>query len=193
MLGLDLTYLLSRLGRAMPIVIVTPHGAEQLATRVLRAGALDYVVQDSALTFLAELPRRLHEAVLRHRYEQMDSLVLRALDSAADGFLILDLTEAIVYVNFTLHQMTGYSRAELLGQTPRLLLGDQHPPSFYTSLWESVRAAGGWQGAVTCRRKDGVFFQSSLQVTSVKDTQGRLTHFLGMLGDRTAADGPASS
>ena len=63
----------------------------ELAASVLRAGALDYVVKDSALAFLGELPKRVVESVTRHRLEQMNRLLIQALESARDGVIITDL------------------------------------------------------------------------------------------------------
>src|SRR5262249_23579991 len=45
--GLDLLQTLTREGITAPVLMVTAHGDEQLATRVLRAGALDYIVKDA--------------------------------------------------------------------------------------------------------------------------------------------------
>src|SRR5258708_13884072 len=56
--GLDLLQALNREGITVPTLIVTAQGDQQLATRVLRAGALDYVVKDPPLTFLSDLPNR---------------------------------------------------------------------------------------------------------------------------------------
>src|SRR5688572_4647360 len=54
MAGLDLLRTLNREGVATPVLMVTGFGDEHLATQVLRAGALDYVVKDHALTFLTD-------------------------------------------------------------------------------------------------------------------------------------------
>src|SRR5438105_7931746 len=67
--GLDLLAALAREGIATPALIVAASGDEQLATRVLHAGALDYIVEDPELTFLTELPKRVRESVTRHRLQ----------------------------------------------------------------------------------------------------------------------------
>src|SRR6516225_10867575 len=61
MAGLELLQTLNREGITTPVLMVTGYGDEHLATQVLRAGALDYVVKDRALTFLSELPKRVSE------------------------------------------------------------------------------------------------------------------------------------
>jgi PAS domain S-box-containing protein len=183
--GLDLLNALGREGVAAPAVIVAAGGDEQLAARALRAGALDYLVQDDAMTFLAELPKRVAESVTRHRLEQLNDLLIQALESARDGVLITDLQGTILHVNRALESLTGYDRRELIGQNPRLLKSNAHPPSLYAEMWRTVLARGSWQGELTNRRKDGTLFQASLTVSPIVDGRGRLTHFVGIQRDVT--------
>jgi PAS domain S-box-containing protein len=183
--GLDLLHALAREGVAVPVLVVTGKGDEGFATRALRAGALDYLVKDPALTFLVDLPKRVVESVRRHRLEHMNRLLVQALESARDGVLITDLQGVILNVNQALEHLTGYNRQELLGQTPRLFKSGVHPPEVYAELWRTVLARGSWQGELTNRRKDGTLFQASLTISPIVDGQGRLTHFVGIQRDVT--------
>ena len=185
MRGLDLLHNLAREGVAVPVLMVTGAGDEHLAASVLRAGALDYVVKDQGLTFLGDLPKRVVESVKRHRLEQMNRLLIQALESARDGVVITDVQGSILNVNQALEQMTGYSRQELLGQTPRLFKSGAHPHDFYTALWRTVLAKDSWQGELTNRRKDGSQVQSWLTISPIVDPHGRLTHFVGIYRDVT--------
>src|SRR5262245_37570929 len=97
--GLNLLETINREGIATPVLMVTAYGDEHLATQVLRAGALDYIVKDRALTFLTDLPKRVHESVMRHRLQQSNRLLIEALESARDGIMITDLQGIILHVN----------------------------------------------------------------------------------------------
>ncbi|HVS34603.1 MAG TPA: PAS domain S-box protein, partial [Gemmataceae bacterium] len=185
MSGLDLLHRLSRLGVPVPVLMVTIETDAQKAADAIRAGALDYVVKDTRMTFLAELSKRVVEAVTRHRLEQMNRLLIQALESARDGITITDLQGTMLNVNLALERMTGYSRQELLGQTPRLFKSGAHPPEFYAALWRTVLSRDSWQGELTNRRKDGSLFQVSLTVSPIVDLQGRMTHFVGIYRDVT--------
>jgi two-component system cell cycle sensor histidine kinase/response regulator CckA len=185
MSGLDLLRTLAREGVTVPVLMVTATGDERLAASVLRAGALDYLVKDSSLAFLVNLPQRVVESVKRHRLEQMNRLLIQALESARDGVVITDLQGAILNVNQALEQITGYGRQELLGQTPRLFKSNCHPSEFYGSLWRTILAGDSWQGEMTNRRKDGVQFQTSLTISPIVDPRGRPTHFVGIYRDVT--------
>ncbi len=185
MSGLDLLRTLAREGVSVPVLIITSLGDEQLAASVLRAGALDYVVKDSQLTFLVELPKRVVESVKRHRLEQMNRLLIQALESARDGVAITDLQGTILNVNQALERITGYNRQELLGQTPRLFKSGAHPPEFYAALWRTILGRDSWQGELTNRRKDGTLFQASLTISPIVDPHERMTHFVGIFRDVT--------
>jgi two-component system cell cycle sensor histidine kinase/response regulator CckA len=183
MTGVDLLHTMARDGIGTPVLMVTAHGDEQLAARVLRAGALDYVVKDPALTFLGDLPKRVAESVTRHRLQHMNLLLIQALESARDGVMITDLHGAILHVNHALEEMTGYSRTELLGQNPRLLKSGIHAQDVYANLWRTILSRASWQGELTNRRKDGSFAEVSLTIAPIVDQYGQMTHFIGIHRD----------
>ncbi|HYT90884.1 MAG TPA: PAS domain S-box protein, partial [Gemmataceae bacterium] len=181
--GLDLLQTLNREGITTPVLIVTGVGTEQLAAQYLRAGVIDYLKKDPALGFLGELPKRVHEAVTRHRLQQLNRLLSAALESARDGIMITDLQGTLLHVNQALEEMTGYTRQELLGQTPRLLKSGQHPPELYADLWQTILARASWQGELVNRRKDGTLFDTWLTISPIVDGHGALTHFVGIYRD----------
>ncbi|MBI1916354.1 MAG: response regulator [Planctomycetes bacterium] len=184
--GIDLLEVLAQENISVPILMVTAHGDEELASRVLRAGALDYVAKDRSLTFLADLPKRVAESVSKHRLLQLNRLLIQALESAHDGIMITDLQGSIRHVNQALCDLTGYSRDELLGQPPSLLKSGHHPAELYRNLWRTILNRQSWQGELTNRRKDGSLFEASLTISPILDSQGRLTHFVGIQRDVTA-------
>jgi PAS domain S-box-containing protein len=184
--GTGLLQALGRAGITVPVLAVLRREDEPRAADILRAGALDFLVKDASLAFLAELPQRIAEVVSRYRLQQMNGLLAQALESARDGIVITDLQGTIVKVNQALESMTGYTRDELLGQTPRLFKSGQQAPEVYAELWQTVLGGASWQGELTNRRKDGSLFQASLTVSPIRDGHGRLTHLVGIQRDVTA-------
>jgi PAS domain S-box-containing protein len=183
MTGLGLLEALAQEGINTPSLIVTAYGDEQLATQALQAGALDYIVKDPALNFLSQLPKRVHESVTRYRLQHTNRLLIAALESTRDGVMITDLQGSILHVNEALERMTGYGRAELCGQNPRLLKDKRNPPELYAELWRTILARVSWQGELCNRRKDGSLLDVSLTVSPILDARGRLTHFVGIHRD----------
>jgi two-component system cell cycle sensor histidine kinase/response regulator CckA len=183
MSGLDLLRDLDRYGILTPVLMVTGAGDEQLATQVLHAGALDYVIKDPDLGFLVELPKRVDESVLRHQLKSRNDLYLKALDSARDGILIAEMPGTILHVNHALEGMTGYSREDLLHMEPAELFAPAARADFRRLLDTTVMARTSGGGDWQLLRKDQGQLDVSLTVSPVVDRQGQLRHFVAILRD----------
>jgi PAS domain S-box-containing protein len=183
MAGTDLLQALAREQVGTPTLMVTAFGDAELATRVLQAGAQDYVVKDPALAFLSELPKRVSEAVTRHRLQQFNRLLIEALESAGDGVLITDSAGTILHVNAALEKMSGYARQELLGQHPRLFRAETEPAGLYEGMLRAVRSGTGYRDELLLRRKDGTAVEVAVSVSPIKDSRGQATQFVGILRD----------
>jgi PAS domain S-box-containing protein len=183
--GVELLRRLGSEGVVVPVLMVTAYGDEKLAAQVLLAGALDYIAKDPGLIFLTELPKRVVESVTRHRLEHLNGLLIQALESARDGIMITDLNGTMLKVNQALVELTGYSRAELVGQNPRLFKSTVQAPEAFADMWRTILARKSWIGEIINRRKDGSTFPTSITMSPIVDAQHRLTHFVGILRDIT--------
>jgi PAS domain S-box-containing protein len=185
MQGIDLLQDLTREGIVVPVLMVTAYGDQQLAAQVLRAGALDYIVKDPAQTYILELPKRVQESVLRHQLQNLNNLLLSAMESARDGILITDLQGKILVINMALEQLTGYSREELLALEPAQLFDQPARAEFLQQLSQTVMTRKAWQGECPLLRKDQTLLDVSLTVSPIKDNQGQVRHVVGILRDIT--------
>jgi two-component system cell cycle sensor histidine kinase/response regulator CckA len=183
MSGLDLLYALRREGIGTPVLMITGQGDEQLATQVLRAGALDYVVKDPSCAYLTDLPKRISESVTRHRLQQTNQLLIAALESARDGIFVTDLQGTILHVNGALERMFGFGREELLGRHARTFKARPNGGDFFDDMWRALLDRCSWQGELVSQRKDDTPLDVSLTVSPIFDTRGRMTHFVGIYRD----------
>ena len=94
--------------------------------------------------------------------------------------VITDANGVIVRVNAACQQTTGYSPAEMIGQTPRLFKSNRHPPDFYQGMWQAITGEGIWHGEIWDKRKDGSEYPALLTITAVRDASGAITHFVGV-------------
>jgi PAS domain S-box-containing protein len=92
----------------------------------------------------------------------------------------------ILYVNEAFTRITGYSPAEVLGKTPRILQG---PNTSQTELQKIRTALSRWE-AVTVEvinyRKDGSEFWNEFSLVPVADSNGWYTHWIAVQRDTTA-------
>ncbi|NMX93744.1 MULTISPECIES: bifunctional diguanylate cyclase/phosphodiesterase [unclassified Pseudomonas] len=104
-------------------------------------------------------------------------------ESTAEGVLITDTRQNISAVNRAFSEITGYSEAEALGHTPRLLASGLHDSAFYAAMWHQLTANGHWQGEISNRRKNGELYPSWLTISAVRNHEQSITHFVAVFAD----------
>jgi PAS domain S-box-containing protein len=103
-----------------------------------------------------------------------------AVEQTADHVIITDRNGVIEYVNPAFEKLTGFSNAEVLGQTPRLLKSGQHPPKFFQKLWETILAGTVFRADFINRKKNGELYTEEKTIAPIKDDHGRITHFVSV-------------
>ncbi|WET10200.1 MULTISPECIES: bifunctional diguanylate cyclase/phosphodiesterase [unclassified Pseudomonas] len=104
-------------------------------------------------------------------------------ESTAEGVLITDTRQNISAVNRAFSEITGYSEAEALGHTPRLLASGLHDSAFYAAMWHQLTTHGHWQGEIANRRKNGEVYPSWLTISAVRNRDQAITHFVAVFAD----------
>jgi len=104
-------------------------------------------------------------------------------ESVADGILITDARQRIVAVNRAFTEVTGYTQAECLGQSPGMLRSGRHDEVFYREMWQTLSQVGYWHGEIWNRRQSGEVFPEWLAITAVKDDAGAVTGYIGVFTD----------
>ncbi|HLP02113.1 MAG TPA: PAS domain S-box protein [Opitutaceae bacterium] len=110
---------------------------------------------------------------------------LRAAVDAHSIVSVADTQGVIRFVNDRFCEVSRYPRAELLGQTYRLVNSGFHPPEFWKNLWSTALAGRIWRGVIRNRAKDGTFFWVETTVTPVSGDDGHLRYFLTVHTDVT--------
>ncbi len=108
-----------------------------------------------------------------------------ALEVAANGIVITDRNGIIQWVNTAFTTQTGYSREEVIGQTPRLLKSDEQGSAFYRDIWQTILAGRVWHGELINRCKDGTLYTEEQTISPVYNEHGKITHFIAIKQDVT--------
>jgi PAS domain S-box-containing protein len=107
-----------------------------------------------------------------------------AVEQAAEAVILTDTEGVTLYVNPAFERITGYSAAEAVGQTPRLLKSGLQDRAFYAALWSTIRSGRTWEGRFTNRRKDGGLFIEDASISPIREHEsGRLIGYVALKRD----------
>ena len=109
----------------------------------------------------------------------------RAVDASGHAIVITDTDGTIEYVNPAFEASTGYSRAEAVGNTPRLLKSGAMADSHYEQLWDTITAGETWHEEIVNRRKDGSLYTADQTIAPILDEAGDPTAYVSVQTDIT--------
>ena len=162
-----------------PTIIVTGAGDEELAVKVWRAGAYDYLIKDLDRHYLKALPITV-ENVIRHRKtEEKVQLLSGAIMSTDDSVYITDMENRITFVNKAFCETYGYQEQDVIGKDSNILWIGKQQHKGTRGVFQIVSSA--WEVGFYHKRKDGSIFPVSLSRSIIKDPAGNEVAVVGVV------------
>lgn len=112
-------------------------------------------------------------------------LASKVMENDSNAILICDATGTILLVNPAFSDITGYSREEAVGNTPKILSSGRQSKEFYKEMWHDILVNNCWKGEIWNRRKNGEIYPESLSITTLRDEAGEVTNFVSIFTDIT--------
>ncbi|MFB9314565.1 SpoIIE family protein phosphatase [Nocardioides plantarum] len=112
----------------------------------------------------------------------------RALGATALAFTVadaLDPEQPLLWVNSAFTATTGYGRDEVLGRNCRFLQGPETDPVSRGHLRDAIDRGVSASITLLNYRKDGSEFWNQVDLSPVRDAEGRVAHFVGIQTDVT--------
>lgn len=124
---------------------------------------------------------------ITERRKSSDQLqkISTAIEQTADSVMITDKNGIIEYINSAFLRITGYSRKEVIGKTPRILKSGRHSESFYKDFWEKILKGNTYRTKFINCKKNGELYIIERTVTPVENESGEITHFISTGRDVT--------
>ncbi|MEA9977348.1 MULTISPECIES: PAS domain S-box protein [unclassified Pseudomonas] len=98
---------------------------------------------------------------------------------------LADTQGRILHVSHSFCEISGYSRAELIGKTHRIVKSGIHPHEFYQDMWMTIRCGKIWHGEVCNRRKDGQLYWVETTIVPFLNEQGKPIQYISIRTDMT--------
>lgn len=118
---------------------------------------------------------------IKQRDQLKESLIL--FENTEEGILITDEKQNIISVNKAFEKISGYKKKELIGKKPSLFKSNKHDIIFYKRMWASIEENGHWKGKVYDKIKDGSIIPTWLNITAVKDKNGKIIKYISIHTD----------
>ncbi len=99
--------------------------------------------------------------------------------------MIVNTQGQIEYANPKFTELTGYSFDEVKGKNPRILKSGETSNSDYSELWTTISKGQQWRGVFHNKKKNGELYWESARISAIRDTDGKITHYLAVKEDIT--------
>ena len=117
--------------------------------------------------------------------EEERARLAMAVEQAAETIVITDASGTILYANPVFENTSGYTRAEALGQNPRLLKSGRHTAEFYRQMWTVLERGQVWTGRLINKKKDGTLYEEDASISPMRDAAGKVVNYVAVKHDVT--------
>jgi PAS domain S-box-containing protein len=127
------------------------------------------------------------------QYVELDVLQSKLFDSyqyynALIKFFIISKTDKnglINYVNDKFCEISGFSRAYLIGKSHSVVRHKDMPDSVFQDLWSTILKKEAWQGTIKNSKKGGGFYIVDALIIPLLDKHNNIKEFLSIRKDIT--------
>jgi PAS domain S-box-containing protein len=106
-----------------------------------------------------------------------------AFKTISQGVLITNASGLIISSNEAFGTITGYCEPDILGKKCNFVQGPLTDPKTINSLRWALDNGAAFTGEIFNYHKSGHGFWNDLAITPVRDGDGKLTHFIGIIRD----------
>lgn len=123
------------------------------------------------------------DVTARKQLEQQLGLAAQVFEYSRDAIVLTDHRRRIIAVNRAYTQVTGYTGQQMVGQDFISTHSGVEDAALTHQIWRGVDGDGHWQGEIAARRAGGDPFPGWLALTAIRDAQGQVTNYMGILSD----------
>lgn len=110
----------------------------------------------------------------------------QAIENTSEHIIMTDSDGKIIYANKAAENLTGFTKEEMYGNTPRLW-GKQMPKEFYLTLWDTIKnKKQAFAGEITNKKKTGELYTVEARISPILDEKQEVKFFVGVERDLSA-------
>ncbi|WP_374494790.1 EAL domain-containing protein [Zoogloea sp.] len=120
----------------------------------------------------------------RRQHSQLQ-LAATVFSESRDAIMITDGQRRVISVNRAYTHLTGYAAEEVIGTEAALIDASHHVPGFLDTVLNELAHTNHWNGEAWNRRSSGAIFPQWLSISTVRDNDGGILHYVAMFSDLT--------
>jgi PAS domain S-box-containing protein len=182
--------LLQETGVDIPFIVVSGTMGEETAVAMMKAGAHDYLMKGKLAHLVPAVERELAQAEVLRQSKQAEEALRTSehqhqaiLETAMDGFWLVDTQGSLLEVNRTYCQMSGYTEQELLGMRISDLESIESARDTAARI-QKILEQGEDRFESRHHRKDGSIFEVEISVQYRPEKGGHMVAFLQDISER---------
>ncbi len=140
---------------------VFPTRVDEIVSLPIRQTELEWRIQ--------ALLRLRSQSISVHRQNESLRLFQQAVESSGHAVYITETDGTIRYVNSTFEEITGFTRDEAIGETPRILHSGEMSDEYYESIWDTILSGDIWKEEIINQRANGDQYAAEQTIAPVAD------------------------
>jgi len=177
--GLTLSKAIKEIKHNQHIIVISAYNDSKNLQKCIDVGIKNYLHKPIDLTSLIDVLTKAtdsikvqkdsdtHLNIVERSNNELDALV-----NSFDKYVIAsrtDLDGKITYVSKAYEKISGYSKAELVGELHSIVRHPDMPSSTFRDLWESIQNKKTWHGKIKNLKKDGSHYWADVTISPYYD------------------------
>ncbi|GAB6045025.1 EAL domain-containing protein [Caminibacter profundus] len=142
-----------------------------------------FYFEEENRSLLKDLKRDLSFAIEKIETIKNSLILKNAIEKSDEWVVIVNDKGQIEYANNYVYKLSGYSKNELIGKSPKIFKSGYFNKEFYKNLWKTILSGRKFEAIFVNRKKDGSLFYLDEKIIPIKFKDNK--KFIGIAKDIT--------
>lgn len=188
--GIELAKAIKSKNNSTPVLLITSLDSS-IISKAIESGVDEYIPKPIDVNILSKMLYKTAISVNNLKSLQDAETLLRQYKEAVDKSTIVSKTNPmgfITYANDEFCKISGYTRAELIGQPHRIVRHQSTPKELFKELWNRLKDKQIWKGILKNRAKDGSTYVVDATIIPILDIEDKIVEYVAIRHDITELD-----
>ncbi|MEA1915276.1 MAG: EAL domain-containing protein [Campylobacterota bacterium] len=188
--GLGMLAKIREMDKNTPVLVLSAYNESGFFIESIRLGVEGYLLKPIELDQFVFVLEKVVEKIKLTNEKHISENFLQQYKEITDkssNVSIVDPNGVLTYVNDEFCRLSGYSKAELIGQRYEEMQQYKQPESIINDIWDTIKVQKKiWKGIVKNINKRGDSYYVDMTIKPILDMNGEIIEFIAIRNDVTA-------